>query len=136
MSFHTVIAIGNLGRDAELRYTPGGQAVCNFSVAVDDSYKDSDGDKVERTIWMRVSIWGRFAEALHPYLTKGQKVVIDSRLNHQNGSPRIYAKNDGSAGTSFEVTASTVRLLGGRRDGPSVIDEETFGVPARAEIRF
>jgi single-strand DNA-binding protein len=117
--FHTIIIVGNLGRDPEMRYTPSGQAVTNFSVAVNDNYTSSSGEKVERTIWVRVSTWGKQAEICNQYLKKGRKVLVEGRLVPDNvtGGPRIYTKQDGSSAASYEVTASTVRFLSSQREG-------------------
>jgi single-strand DNA-binding protein len=118
MSFHTVILIGNLGRDPEMRYTPSGQPVTSFSVASNRSYTGSDGQKVDETIWFRVTAWGKQAETCNQYLRKGSKVLVEGRLvPDKNGGPRIWTKQDGTSGASFEVTASTVRFLSTRGEG-------------------
>ncbi len=118
MSFHTVILIGNLGRDPEMRYTPSGQPVTSFSVASNRSYTGADGQKVDETIWFRVTAWGKQAETCNQYLRKGSKVLVEGRLNpDKNGGPRIWTKQDGTAGASFEVTASTVRFLSSKGEG-------------------
>ncbi|MFZ6026898.1 MAG: single-stranded DNA-binding protein [Chloroflexota bacterium] len=118
MSYHTIILVGNLGRDPEMRYTPSGQAVTNFSVAVNDNYTNSNGEKVERTIWVRVSTWGRQAETCNQYLKKGRKVLVEGRLNADaaTGGPRIWSRQDGTPSASYEVSASTVRFLSTRSD--------------------
>jgi single-strand DNA-binding protein len=120
MSFHTIILIGNLGRDPEMRYTPSGQPVTSFSVASNRSYTGSDGQKVDETIWFRVTAWGKQAETCNQYLHKGSKVLVEGRLvPDKNGGPRIWQKQDGTSGASFEVTASTVRFLSARGEGGS-----------------
>ena len=113
MSYHTTILVGNLGRDPEMRYTPSGQAVTNFSVAISDNYTNSNGEKVDRTIWVRVSTWGRLAETCNQYLKKGSKVLVEGRLtvDQATGGPRIWTRQDGSPAASYEVTANTVRFL-------------------------
>ena len=109
--WHEVHVIGNLGRDPELRFTPAGQTVCNFSVAVDDSHKDKDGEKHERTIWLRISTWGKLAEVCNAHLAKGSKVLIVGKLiGDDKGSPRIWESN-GESKASFEINANTVRFL-------------------------
>lgn len=118
MSFHTVILVGNLGRDPEMRYTPSGQAVTSFSVASSRSYTDLNGQKVDETIWFRVSAWAKLAETCNQFLHKGSKVLVEGRLQpDKNGSPRIWTKQDGTSGSSFEITASTVRFLSTRGEG-------------------
>lgn len=121
MSYHTVILVGNLGRDPEMRYTPSGQAVTNFSVAVNDNYTSSAGEKVERTIWVRVSTWGKQAESCNQYLKKGRKVLVEGRLvtDPETGGPRVWERQDGTKSASFEVSASTVRFLSQRGEGDS-----------------
>lgn len=131
--YHTIIIAGNLGRDPEMRYTPNGQAVTNFNVAVNDNYTNSQGEKVERTIWFRVSTWGKQAEICNQYLKKGRKVLVEGRLvaDQASGGPRVYTRQDGSSGSSFEVSASTVRFLSSRGDDSS--GETTPGAPADME---
>jgi single-strand DNA-binding protein len=124
MSYHTIILVGNLGRDPEMRYTPSGQAVTNFSVAVNDNYTNSSGERVERTIWVRVSTWGKQAENCNQYLKKGRKVLVEGRLvpDPSTGGPRVWTRQDGTPSASFEVSASTVRFLsakGEEESGPS-----------------
>ncbi len=121
--YHTIIIVGNLGRDPEMRYTPSGQAVTSFSVATSRSYTSSNGQKVEETIWFRISAWGKQAETCNQYLRKGSKVLIEGRLTADaNGGPRIWTRQDGTPGASFEVSASTVRFLSSRNEAGSSED--------------
>jgi single-strand DNA-binding protein len=117
--YHTLIIVGNVGKDPEMRYTPSGQAVTSFSVATNRQYTASNGEQVKETIWFRVSAWGKQAEVCNQYLRKGSKVLIEGRLtpDKNTGGPRIWSKQDGTAGASFEVTASTVRFLSSRGEG-------------------
>ena len=117
--FHTIIIVGNLGKDPEMRYTPSGQAVTSFSVASNRKYTSSNGEQVNETIWFRISAWGKQAEICNQYLKKGSKVLVEGRLtpDKNTGGPRIWQKQDGSSGASFEVTAGTVRFLSTRSDG-------------------
>ena len=78
--YHTIIIVGNLGPRSRNALYPSGQAVTNFSVAVNDNYTASNGEKVERTIWIRVSTWGKQAEVCNQYLRKGRKVLVEGRL--------------------------------------------------------
>ncbi len=130
MSYHTIIIVGNLGRDPEMRYTPSGQAVTNFSVATSRKYTDSSGQPVKETIWFRVSTWGKTAETCNQYLHKGSKVLVEGRLvaDQSTGSPRIWTRQDGTPGTSFEITAATVRFLDSR------VEEEGGEVSPGAHI--
>jgi single-strand DNA-binding protein len=117
MSFHTVIIVGNLGRNPEMRYTPSGQPVTSFNVASSRSYNNTAGEKVEETIWFKVTAWGKLAETCNQYLNKGSKVLVEGRLTpDKNGGPRIWQKKDGTSGASFEISASTVRFLSSKGD--------------------
>jgi single-strand DNA-binding protein len=141
MSYHTIILVGNLGRDPEMRYTPSGQAVTNFSVAVNDNFTSSNGEKVERTIWVRVSTWGKQAEICNQYLKKGRKVLVEGRLvtDPNTGGPRIWERQDGTKSASFEVSAQTVRFLSqrGEDDGGAMPPGEAAGqADDSAEIPF
>ncbi len=117
--YHTIIIVGNVGKDPEMRYTPSGQAVTSFSVATNRQYTTGNGEQVKETIWFRISTWGKTAEVCNQYIKKGSKVLVEGRLTPDKvtGGPRIWTKQDGSAGASFEITASTVRFLSSRGDG-------------------
>ena len=119
--YHTIILVGNLGRDPEMRFTPSGQAVTNFSVATNRQYTGSDGQLVKETIWFRVSTWGKQAETCNQYLKKGSKVLIEGRLvpDKETGGPRIWNKQDGTAASSFEISAVTVKFLSARGEEDS-----------------
>ena len=129
--YHKVILVGNLGRDPEMRYTPSGQTVTSFSLATSEKWTGQDGQHQERTIWWRVSAWGKLAETCNEYLKKGRQVLVEGRMNPdpKTGNPRMYTRQDGTAGTSFEVTAITVKFLGGRAEsggpaGEGVVEAE------------
>ncbi len=119
--YHTIIIVGNLGRDPEMRYTPGGQAVTNLNIASNRQYTSSDGNPVKETIWFRVSTWGRTAETCNQYLRKGSRVLVEGRLIPDNatGGPRLWTRQDGTSAASFEVSANTVRFLSSRADDES-----------------
>ncbi len=108
-----ITLIGNLGRDPEMRYTPSGQQVTNFSIGVGMSAPDGNGGYSEYTMWPRVTVWGKSAEACNQYLKKGSKVYIEGRLecDKKTGGPRIWTRQDGTPGASFEVTARDVVFL-------------------------
>jgi len=135
MSFHTIILVGNLGRDPEMRYTPGGQAVTNFSVAVNDSYTNSSGEKVDRTIWVRVTTWGKLADTCNTYLKKGRRVLVEGRLTADptTGGPRIWTRQDGTPAASYEVTAATVRFLSPRSETQGEGDTPFEGSPTSGD---
>jgi len=117
--YHKVIIVGNLGRDPEMRYTPDGTAVTNFSVASNRRWSSQDGSQSEETTWFRVTAWRQLAELCNQYLTKGRQVLVEGRLtpDRESGGPRVWTANDGQPRASFEVTAITVRFLGGRGEG-------------------
>ena len=120
--YQKIIIVGNLGRDPEMRYTPSGQPVTNLSVATSYRWTDQEGQQQERTTWFRVSVWGKQAETCNQYLSKGRQVLVEGSLQPDpaTGGPRIWTRQDGTAGASFEVRAFTVRFLGGRAEGVEV----------------
>lgn len=126
MSFHTIILVGNLGRDPEMRYTPNGQAVTSFSVASNRQYTGQNGQPVKETIWFRVSAWGKLAETCNNYLRKGSKVLVEGRLvpDPATGAPRLWTRQDGTSASSYEITANTVRFLSTRGEGEGAAGED------------
>lgn len=114
--YQKIIIVGNLGRDPEMRYTPSGQAVTNFSVATNRRYTNSNGEKVDETVWFRVSTWGKLAETCNQFLTKGRKVLVEGRLTADpaTGGPRLWAGQDGQQRASFEISAVNVHFLSSR----------------------
>lgn len=108
MSFNKIIIVGNLGRDPELRYTPQGQAVCNFSVATSEKKRDKAGDLQEITTWFRVTLWGKQAENASKYLTKGSPVYVEGRLRIEEWTDR-----DGQTRQSLEVNGSDMHFISG-----------------------
>lgn len=111
--WHTIIIVGNLGKNPELRYSPSGQAIANFNLATSRSYTDGKGQKVKETCWFRVSVWGKQAEACNEYLHKGSKVLVEGRLvpDPETGGPKTYARQDGTHGASYDVSAEVVRFI-------------------------
>ena len=112
MSVNKVILVGRLGRDPETRYTSGGQAVANFSVATDETYKDKAGERQKRTEWHKIVVWGKQAEIAQQYLKKGSLIFIEGRIQS-----REWQDKEGQKRTSFEIVATNFRMLGGRGDG-------------------
>jgi single-strand DNA-binding protein len=110
-SFNTIIIVGYLGRDPELRYTPSNTAVCNFSVATTERRKDRSGEFQDVTTWFNVSVWGNRAETVNQYLSKGKLVYIEGRLTQ-----REYQDRDGNTRTSLDVNASNIQFIGPRGD--------------------
>jgi single-strand DNA-binding protein len=109
MSFNKIIIVGNLGRDPELKYTPQGQQVCEFSVATNEKRKDANGEYKDETTWFKVSFWGKQAEVAGKYLSKGKQVYIEGRLR-----PREWTDKEGKTHTSLEVFGSELKMLGSR----------------------
>jgi len=141
--FHTIIIVGNLGKDPEMRYTPSGQAVTSFSLATNRSYTGSNGQQVKETIWFRINAWGKLAETCNNYLHKGSKVLIEGRLQADatTGGPRTFTRQDGTTSASFEVVASTIRFLStrtGEDEGPTSVgaDYPSAGGEGEGEIPF
>ena len=111
-SVNKVILVGNLGRDAELRYTPGGAAVSKFSVATTEVWNDKSGQRQERTEWHNIDLWGKQAESLSEYLVKGKQVYVEGRLQTDE-----YTDKEGNKRKSTKVRCDRVVLLGGGGGG-------------------
>src|SRR3984893_7814615 len=111
-SVNKVILVGNLGRDAELRYTPGGAAVAKFSLATTEVWNDKAGQRQEKTEWHNIDVWGKQAEALTEYLRKGKQVYVEGRLQTDE-----YTDKEGVKRKSTKVRCDRVVLLGGGRGG-------------------
>ena len=110
------MVIGRLGQDPEVRYMPSGDAVCNLSIATDESYKNKDGQKVDKTEWHRVSMFGKLAEIAGQYLTKGSQVYIEGKLE-----TRKWQDKDGGDRYTTEIKAFQMQMLdskGGAESAP------------------
>lgn len=103
-----VILIGRLGRDPEVRYMPNGEAVCNFSVATSESWKDSNGQKQERSEWHNVTMYRKLAEIAGQYLKKGSQVYLEGKIQS-----RKYQGKDGIERTAYDIIANEMKMLGG-----------------------
>lgn len=111
-SFHQVIVVGNLGKPPEMRYTPSGTAVTNFSVATNRTYADAAGKEIIETAWWRISTWGKQAEACNNFLQKGAKVMVIGHVKPDpRGNPRTWTSQDGTVSASYELDAETVKFL-------------------------
>lgn len=119
-SFNKIIIVGNLGRDPELRYTPQGTAVCQFSVATNERRRDKSGEQQDITTWFRVTAWGKQAENVSKYLSKGRRVYVEGRLHMEEWTDR-----EGKVRQTLEVNASDVQFL------DSASDME--GIPVRQQ---
>ncbi len=112
MTLNRMTAIGNLGSDPEMRYTPGGNPVTTFSVAVNRSFNTQDGERHEETEWFRVVAWNQLAERCNQYLNKGQKVYVDGRIRTDRWEGR-----DGTARTTIEIVAQNVVFMSRPNEG-------------------
>lgn len=113
-SVNKVILVGNLGRDPEVRYMPNGEAVCNFSIATTDSWKDKSGQKQERTEWHNIVMYRKLAEIAGEYLKKGRPVYVEGRLQ-----TRKWQTKEGQDRYTTEIIADQMQMLGGRDGGGS-----------------
>lgn len=124
---NTLTIIGNISKDAELRFTQGGMAVTGVNVAVNNKYTNGAGEKVEKVTWVTVTLWGKFAEAMHKYLTKGTQIYVEGEA-----SVSAYAKQDGTPGASLELRANNLKLLGSRNGNGNGTSADTEGHTAPA----
>lgn len=120
--YNRVILCGRLGRDAELRYTQGGDSVATLNLATSERWKNKSGETQERTEWSRVVIWGKSAETLSEYLTKGKQVLVEGKLQ-----TRQWSDKDGNKRYTTEVRADRVVLLGSAGNGSGRRREEQAG---------
>lgn len=111
MSFNKITIVGNLGRDPELRYTPQGNAVCNFSMATNEKRRDKSGEMQDLTTWFRITLWGKQAENASKYLTKGSPVYIEGRLRVEEWQDR-----DGKTRYTLDVHATDMQFISSRGD--------------------
>jgi single-strand DNA-binding protein len=111
-SVNKVILVGNLGRDAELRYTPGGAPVATLNLATTEVWNDKGGQKQEKTEWHRVVLWGKSAESLSEYLVKGKQIYVEGRLQ-----TRQWDDKDGNKRYTTEIRGDRIVLLGGGGGG-------------------
>ena len=127
MSVNKVILVGNLGRDPETRYTGSGQAVCNFSIATSETFKDRNGERQKRTEWHKIVVWGKLAEICQQYLKKGSQIFIEGRIQS-----REWQDKEGNKRTSFEIVARDMRMLGSR--GESAMGASAAAGGASADL--
>jgi len=125
MAVNKVILIGNLGRDPEIRYTPGGRAVTRFPLATGEVWNDADGNRQERTEWHNIVVWGKQAESCSQYLAKGRQVFVEGSIRS-----RTYDDKDGNRRYITEIIGQRVQFLGGTRGSevgapPTPGDQET-----------
>lgn len=114
MSVNKVILLGRLGQDPELKFTPTGSAVCNFSVATSENWTDKAGQKQEKTEWHRVVVWGKLAELCNQYLAKGRQVFLEGKLQ-----TRSWDDKDGNKKYTTEINATTIQFIGSNANANS-----------------
>ena len=114
MSVNKAILVGRLGRDPETRYTSGGQAVCNFTLATDEGYRDRAGERQKRTEWHRIVLWGKLAEIAQQYLKKGMLVYLEGRIQ-----TRQWDDREGNKRTTTEIVGNVMRMLTPRGQAPA-----------------
>ncbi len=133
-SVNRVILVGNLGRDAELRYTPGGAPVATLSLATTEVFKDKEGQRKEQTEWHRVVVWGKTAETLNEYLTKGKQIYVEGRLQTRKWEEKASEPGEKPITRySTEIKADRVVLLGGgsgQRSGGGRYEQREHGEAA------
>jgi single-strand DNA-binding protein len=113
MSVNKAILVGRLGRDPETRFTSGGQAVANFTLATDETFKDRSGERQKRTEWHRIVLWGKLAEITQQYVKKGMLVYIEGRIQTRQWED----KRDGQKKQTTEIVANVMRMLTSRAEG-------------------
>ena len=124
-----VILIGRLGRDPETRYTGSGQAVANFSVATDETYKDRNGERQKRTEWHKIVVWGKTAERAQEFLCKGSLVLIEGKIQS-----RKWQDKEGQKRSSFEIVAQNFRMLDGKPSGNGTKPESDAAEAMQPEV--
>jgi len=130
-SVNKVILVGNLGRDPDIRYTPGGQAVANFTMATTERWNDASGEKKERTEWHRIVVWGKQAEIVGEYLKKGRQVYVEGSLQ-----TREWTDREGNKRYTTEVRAQRVQMLGGRPEDRQPVAASSADAVAEPEAPF
>ena len=137
MSYQSLTIVGHLGQDPELRFTPQGTPVANFSVATNRKWTNADSTPGEETCWFRVTTWGRLAEVCNEYLTKGRQVLVEGTMtpDADTGGPKVWTRKDGTAGASFEVRASVVKFLG-NGNGSRTASERDAGDEPVSDLPF
>jgi single-strand DNA-binding protein len=128
-SVNKVILMGNLGRDPEVRFMPNGDAVCNFSIATTDSWKDKAGERQEKTEWHNIVMYRRLAEIAGEYLKKGRPVYLEGRLQ-----TRKWQTKEGQDRYTTEVIADSMQMLGGRDGAPAQESQPSSQPEARDEF--
>jgi len=137
-SFAKLVIVGMLAKDVETKYTPSGKLVAQTSIAVNEQYKNANGETVKNTTWIRITAWEKDAEWLRDWAQKNTWVYMEGKLtaDKTTGGPIVYTKQDGTSGSAFEITPLVMRILtGGKKkgdsDGPQ--QERQFAEPTGAQ---
>jgi single-strand DNA-binding protein len=130
-SVNKAIIIGNLGKDPELKYTPQGKTVCNFSVATSESWKDASGQKQEKTEWHNILCWGKTAELAGQYLKKGRSCYIEGKIQ-----TRSWDDKDGQKRYKTEIEAQNITFLGGDKSSGSDSHSEPAQSFSHSDLPF
>lgn len=135
--YQNIEIIGHLGRKPEMKYSPSGQAVTNFSVATTNAYTSKSGEKVKETTWFRVSVWGTLAENCNKFLDKGSLVKVEGRLSMDKatGGPKIFTKADGTTSANFEINGNSVLFLSSKSEAAHS-EQVTASAQSEDELPF
>lgn len=128
MSVNKVILVGRLGKDPELRYTPSGDAVCNFSLATSERYKDKQGQQQEKTEWHNIVVWRKLAEICGKFLAKGSMIYLEGRIQ-----TRSYDDRDGNKRYITEIVADKMQMLGSKNEERQESEPEQRQEPQEPE---
>lgn len=128
MSVNKVLILGRLGQDPELKYTPSGAPVCNFSLATSETWNDKSGQKQERTEWHRIVVWGKMAELCNQYLSKGRQAFVEGSLQ-----TRSWDGKDGTKRYTTEINARNVQFIGGASASNSNYQNDGMGQQAPSD---
>jgi len=125
--YQNIILVGIVGKEPEMRYTPAGKAAASFRLATSESYWKGEDKSESVTTWWTVTCWGQTAERVYAQVKKGMKLLVEGRIKPgDDGNPRKFARKDGSTGTTYEMTASVVRILDKNEKSEPEGDEEVM----------
>lgn len=127
------VGIGRLTRDPELRYTPSGNAVCKFGLAINRSYKNQEGNNIEDTVFINISVWGKQAEYCSQFLKKGRRIAVNGELRSNN-----WQDKEGNKRVTFEISARSIQFLDYLKDTDHIqgIEDENRKVNQVRENRI
>lgn len=128
-SLNKVMLLGRLGKDPELKHTEGGKTICKFSIATDETWKGTDGEKQSKTTWHNIVVWGKLAEICGQYLSKGKLVFIEGKIQ-----VREWEDKEGLKRTTTEILASNMVMCGGRDEGTNKPEPKSAGGGHRDDV--